>query len=67
MGRYEALLERAGCPSASCPALLRYLELLEAWGDRVNLTGARTPEGRVATLIEPTLVLLPLLLPRKPS
>lgn len=42
---------------------MSYLDLLAAWSPRVNLSAARTPEQRVAVLIEPALALLPLLLP----
>lgn len=60
---HQPLLERTGAPSAACSALASYLDLLAAWAQRVNLTGAGTPERRVAILVEPALALLPLLLP----
>jgi 16S rRNA (guanine527-N7)-methyltransferase len=60
---YDVLLARSAVPSAARPALGHYLRLLEAWGGRANLTGARTPEERLQILIEPTLLLLPLLRP----
>jgi len=37
-----------------------YLDCLEQWGRRVNLTGARTPQERVAVLVAPVLPLMPL-------
>ena len=45
---------------AAEPELVAYLELLAAWSPRVNLTGARTPEERVLTLIAPVLPLAPI-------
>jgi 16S rRNA (guanine527-N7)-methyltransferase len=36
---------------------------LAEWGARINLTGAKTPEARVVTLIEPALRLRPWLVP----
>jgi len=59
----QQLLERAGAPRAARESLERYLELLAAWSLRINLTAARTPEERVAVLVEPALALRPLLLP----
>lgn len=44
-------------PKAAEPGLRAYLDLLAAWSPRVNLTGARTPEERVATLVAPVLPL----------
>jgi 16S rRNA (guanine527-N7)-methyltransferase len=43
--------------------LARYLDLLQAWSARINLTGARTPAARIDLLIRPVLVLAPLLPP----
>jgi 16S rRNA (guanine527-N7)-methyltransferase len=63
VGPHERLLEQAGAPASARAALGGYLDLLAAWSARVNLTAARTPEQRVAVLIEPALGLLPLLLP----
>ena len=48
-------LRALGVPEAAEPGLLAYLDLLAAWSSRVNLTGARTPEERVATLVAPVL------------
>lgn len=63
MSRERQLLERAGVPREAHAALLRYLELLTAWSRRVSLSAARTPEQRIAVLIEPAVALLPLLRP----
>jgi len=40
-----------------------YLDILEAWSRRLNLTGARTPEDRVRVLVADVLPALPLVLP----
>lgn len=48
-------LRARGVPAAAEPGLLSYLDLLAAWSPQVNLTGARTPEERVATLVVPVL------------
>lgn len=50
-----AALGACGVPRLAQPGLLAYLELLAAWNARVNLTGARTPEERVRTLVAPVL------------
>lgn len=50
-------------PAPAVPALARYLDLLAAWNERVNLTGARGPAERVRVLVAPALRLLPLLVP----
>ena len=55
-----AALRACGVPRAAEPGLLAYLDLLAAWSLRVNLTGARTPEERVRTLVAPVLPLTPL-------
>jgi 16S rRNA (guanine527-N7)-methyltransferase len=39
--------------------LARYLERLEAWSGRVNLTGARTVAARVDLLLRPALAIAP--------
>lgn len=39
--------------------LAAYLDLMAAWSARVNLTGARTPEQRVKSLIADVLPMLP--------
>lgn len=59
-GPHPALLEAAGVPAAARAALAGYLDLLEAWSRRVNLTGAATPERRVAVLVAPVLLAAPL-------
>ena len=63
MNPHDALFEQAGVPAGRRGPLLSYMELLEAWSARANLTGARTPEQRVRVLVEPALALLPLLSP----
>ena len=55
-----AALRACGAPPAAEAGLLAYLDLLAAWSPRVNLTGARTPEERVRTLVAPVLPLAPL-------
>src|SRR5262249_16767768 len=60
---HEGALERVGVPAAALEPLGSYLELLERWSRRVNLTGARSAERRVALLIEPALALQQWLLP----
>jgi 16S rRNA G527 N7-methylase RsmG len=53
-------LEALGLPPATLRPLERYLDLLAVWSARVNLTGARTPAGRVALLVAPVLPGAPL-------
>jgi 16S rRNA (guanine527-N7)-methyltransferase len=60
---YAPLLAQAGVPAPARAPLTEYLGLLARWSERVNLTGARSPEERVAVLIEPALAMLPHLLP----
>jgi 16S rRNA (guanine527-N7)-methyltransferase len=62
-GPHAAPLRRLGLAGAAEEGLQRYLDLLAAWSPRVNLTGARTPEERVDTLVAPVLAALPWLLP----
>lgn len=57
---HRPALEQLGLPEPAVAALARYLDLLADWGRRVNLTGARTPAGRVARLVEDVLPALPL-------
>ena len=57
---HRAALRALGVPQAAEAGLLAYLGLLAAWSPRVNLTGARTPEERVKTLVAPVLPLLAL-------
>ena len=42
-------------PAPARERLASYLDLLAAWGARVNLTGARTPGERVRVLVAPVL------------
>jgi 16S rRNA (guanine527-N7)-methyltransferase len=60
---HDALLEQADVPKAARGPLRKYLELLQAWSVRANLTAARTPEQRVGILVAPALALQPLLRP----
>ncbi len=55
-------LERLSLAAAEIEALERYLGLVADWGERVNLTGARSPQERVAVLVGPALDLRPHLL-----
>jgi 16S rRNA (guanine527-N7)-methyltransferase len=52
---HQAALTRLGLSPEQEAPLARYLEILEHWNRRVNLTGARTAEGQVRTLVEPVL------------
>ena len=63
MNPHDVFLEQAAVPPHARGALRSYLELLEVWSARANLTAARTPEKRVSVLVEPALALLPLLRP----
>lgn len=58
-GHLEAL-RRLGVGAVAEKALLPYLDLLAAWSRRVNLTGARTAQERVLTLVGPVLGIVPL-------
>lgn len=57
---HRAALRALRVPEEAEAGLLAYLALLAAWSPRVNLTGARTPEDRVSTLVAPVLPLLAL-------
>jgi 16S rRNA (guanine527-N7)-methyltransferase len=59
-GAHLDALRACGAPAAAEPGLLAYLDLLAAWSPKVNLTGARTPEDRVLTLVAPVLPLVSL-------
>jgi 16S rRNA (guanine527-N7)-methyltransferase len=48
---YPDLLQRLTLPAHAVPPLAAYLDLLEAWARRVNLTGARTAGERVNLLV----------------
>lgn len=54
-GVHERLLAGLGLDPSAKARLACYLDLLAAWNPRVNLTGARTPEERVAVLIAPVV------------
>jgi 16S rRNA (guanine527-N7)-methyltransferase len=60
---YRPLLERLGLPAVAVLPLTAYLERLDAWADRTNLTGARTPEARVDLLVRDVAPLAVLLEP----
>jgi len=54
-GRHQEPLAAHALPPGARSSLARYLDLVEAWASRVNLTGATTPERRVAVLVAPVL------------
>jgi len=60
---YPALLERLALPPQALRPLAAYLERLDAWAARVNLTGARTPASRVDLLVRDVAPLAALLRP----
>jgi 16S rRNA (guanine527-N7)-methyltransferase len=60
-GPHAAALQRLGLAGTAAASLEAYLDVLAAWAPRVNLTGARTAEERVATLVAPVLPAVPLL------
>ena len=49
----DALAADLGVAPAAAARLARYLDLLEAWSARVNLTGARTRAERIDLLLRP--------------
>lgn len=50
---HAGLLRELGIVGEGAEGLARYLDMLAAWSERVNLSGARTPTERVATLVAP--------------
>jgi 16S rRNA (guanine527-N7)-methyltransferase len=60
---YSALLQRLALPPHAVPPLAAYLERLDRWALRVNLTGARTPAERVDLLVRGVAPLAAELLP----
>ena len=54
---HRAALLALGVPHEALAGLGIYLDRLAAWSVRVNLTGAKTPAERVATLVAPVLPL----------
>jgi len=48
---HRPALEALGLAGPTLARLEAYLDLLAAWSRRINLTGARTPEERVRTLV----------------
>jgi 16S rRNA (guanine527-N7)-methyltransferase len=59
-GPHRPELARLGLSEAEQAALSRYLDLLAAWSERVNLSGLRTPAARVARLVADVLPAAPL-------
>jgi 16S rRNA (guanine527-N7)-methyltransferase len=62
-GAHEPHLAALHLSPSEVGALSRYLDLLAAWSARVNLSGARTAEARVAILVAPVVAVAPLLEP----
>lgn len=60
---HRRALEALGLAEPTATALGTYLDLVAAWSPRVNLTGARSDEERVAVLVAPVLAAAPLLRP----
>lgn len=60
---YTALLEGLALPPHAIPPLAAYLDCLDAWARRVNLTGARTRSDRVDLLVRAVVPLAGELLP----
>jgi 16S rRNA (guanine527-N7)-methyltransferase len=54
-GAHRADLQAHGLDGPTLEGLSRYLDVLAAWSDRVNLTGARRPADRVRMLVAPIL------------
>jgi 16S rRNA (guanine527-N7)-methyltransferase len=52
---HAAALSALGLEGPARERLASYLDLLAAWGARVNLTGARTPGERVRVLVAPVM------------
>jgi 16S rRNA (guanine527-N7)-methyltransferase len=55
----DALAADLGVPPEAAARLARYLDLLEAWSARVNLTGARTRAERIDLLLRPAVAVAP--------
>jgi len=62
-GVHDRPLAALGLAPDQRDPLARYLDLVAAWSPRVNLTGARTPNERVAVLVAPVLAAAPALGP----
>jgi 16S rRNA (guanine527-N7)-methyltransferase len=60
---YPALLGRLALPAHAVVPLAAYLDRLDAWAPRVNLTGARTREERVDLLVRDVVPLAEALRP----
>ena len=60
---YRLLLDPLDLPAAARVALRAYLDLLDGWSVRVNLTGARSAAERVGLLIRGVVPLAPRLRP----
>jgi len=52
-GEHRALVESLGVAPEAADRLARYLDLLAAWNERVNLTAARTAATRFDLLVRP--------------
>ena len=62
-GDHRALAEGLGADPAAVDRLSAYLDLLAAWNERTNLTGARTPRARFDLLVRPVAPVAALLAP----
>ena len=58
-GEHRALAAGLGLPPAAAARIERYLDLLAAWSERVNLTAARTPQARFDLLVRPVALHAP--------
>ena len=56
---HREALERVDVPGPALASLARYLDLVERWSQRINLTAARSPDQRVSTLIRSALAAEP--------
>lgn len=62
-GDHRVLAASLGVTAEAADRLARYLDLLAAWNERVNLTAARTPAARFDLLVRPIAALAPRLAP----
>jgi 16S rRNA (guanine527-N7)-methyltransferase len=62
-GEHRALADSLGVTPEAADRLARYLDLLAAWNERVNLTAARTPAARFDLLVRPIAPAAPRLAP----
>jgi 16S rRNA (guanine527-N7)-methyltransferase len=54
-GAHRAALRARGLEGAALERVARYLDLVERWSARVNLTAARDAEARARILVDPAL------------